>query len=208
MVRALLLAVAALTLASAAQAAPGAALPAAAPVDAMRFDASGLITPAVADALRQIKAAAPAWTNVNLTVGNGPGFVSITEPSLRVSVNGSRSGAGAAYFSGFAGNDSVSFSTSYFGGGWTLFGSGVNVTVSPFGNGYSVWGSVGATSVNCQINRFGSSVSLWGQSGANLNVSGWGNNLQIYGQIDETRFSRSALAVLAATLSLAAPVTK
>src|SRR4051794_7112799 len=97
-----LLALAALLLGSSASAA---SLPA--------VDASGLMTPAVIDALKAIKAAAPQWTSVGMTVSNGPNFVMVTEPALGINLNGSRSG-GTAWFSGMAGKDGLSFSANAF----------------------------------------------------------------------------------------------
>lgn len=187
-----------------------AALLAAAPVAAAvapAVDASGLITPAVMEGLKAIKAAAPQWTPVNMTVSAGPGFAMITESSLRINVTGSGN-RGNGWFSGTAGSDGVSFSASAFGRGFSLFGSGVSVTMSRFGEGFSVWGTVDGKSVSYTIDRFGSGLSVFGQSGANVSVSGWANNLSVYGQLDEARFGRKALAVMGATLALAAPAAK
>jgi hypothetical protein len=193
MVRLLLLAAAALTIASLVNAAPA--------VPAPSFEA------AVAGALRQVKAEAPRWTSVNMSVNNGSGFVSVSEPSLRINLSGSRSATGA-WLSGFAGDAGLSFNANAFGNGWSLFGSGVNVTMTRFGDGYSVWGTVGRQNVSYTISRFGSGLSVYGQSGANVSVSGTQNYLSAFGQIDESRFSRQALAVMGAALALAAPAAK
>lgn len=183
-----------------------AAAPAAAAV-APAVDASGLMTPAVMDALKAIKAAAPQWTSVSMTVSGSPNFVMISEPSLRIDVNGSGN-MGNGWFSGSAGSESVSFSASAFGRGFSLFGSGVSVTMSRFGSGFSVFGSVDGKNISYTIDRFGSGLSVFGQSGANVSVSGWANSLSLYGQIDEARFGRKALAVMGATLALAGSAAK
>lgn len=164
------------------------------------FEAFG---PAVNAALKQVKAAAPLWSSVNMTVNAGPGYSVISDYGLRINLTGAVNGGGA-YFSGQAGEGFASVSANSFGRGWSLFGSGVSVTMNSFGDGYTVWGSVDGRNVSYSINRFGSGLSVFGQSGANLSVSGWGTNLSAYGQIDETRFNRKALAVLGATLALAA----
>jgi hypothetical protein len=183
-----------------------AAAPAAAAV-APAVDASGLMTPAVMDALKAIKAAAPQWTSVSMTVSGGPGFVMISESSLRIDVTGSGN-MGNGWFSGTAGSESVSFSAGAFGRGFSLFGSGVNVTMSRFGSGFSVFGSVDGKNISYTLDRFGSGLSVFGQSGANVSVSGWANSLSLYGQIDESRFDRKALAVMGATLALAGSAAK
>jgi hypothetical protein len=194
MVRASLLA--ALLSLSVPAAAITAAMPAARP---QSFEAG------VADALRQIKAAATQWTSVSMNIRSSNGFIDVSEPWTRINLNGSGSN-GSYRVSGWADREFISLSATPYNyqnpkDGWSVWGSGANVSVRRSGDGYSIWGSVGSQHISATLNRWGGSI--WGLNGGNLSISGSNGSYWISGQIDETRFSRSSLAVLGAVVAVA-----
>lgn len=177
-----------------------AAVPAA-PKATRPFEAS------VAEALGQAKAAAAQWTNVSLRVsGSGDSFYDVSDPWTGVNVSGTRSHDGYFSFSGWVGQEYLSFSANPYeprnqAAGWSLWGSQVTVDVRPSGSGYRAWGSVGRQTFSATFNRWAGGWSVWGVNGANLSVSGFGGGHLASGQIDETRFDRKSLAVLGAVLA-------
>lgn len=168
---------------------------------------SGLLTPAIREALHKIKAEMPQWTSVFMRVSGGAGgFYSVSESSLRINLNG-RKDSEYFRFSGNAGRDFISISANPFSSqdpkrGYTLFGSGLNLQLNPSGSGYHLFGSVDAKHLSLYINRFGGGYSVWGQSGVNLNISGFSDSLSVSGQIDTREFGEKPLAVLGAALAV------
>ncbi len=186
-------------------AAPAAAVGPIAVAPSIPADSSGIMTPSVFEALHQIRKTAAQWTSVSMRIDTQGGtFLNITEPRMRLKLNGTKNGA-YFNFSGHCGQDFISFSAAPLGnGGWSLYGSGVNVNLNPRGNGgYSAWGNVGARNFNLSIDRFGSSYTLWGLDGANLHISGFAHSLTVSGSIDQSRFDAKSLAILGAALAVA-----
>lgn len=172
-----------------------------------RLDPSGtgLVSPELRDALLKIKQAAPKWTSVNLRVYSGSGaWLDVSEPFLRISLNGSRSGTKRYNFSGWVGSEHMSFSADSEGAnGWRFWGFDVNVDARPFGSGWILTGWLGREMVNIHVNKMGDrSYNIWGQSGVNLNGYAWGNDLTLDGTVDLARFNAKALAGLGAALGV------
>ncbi len=174
------------------------AVPVVAAVPADRF-----ITPEVQEGLRQIKAAFPRWTSVNLRVYSGSGtFFDVTESFLRINLNGSKDASKNFRFSGMVDDEFLNVTLSPLPkGGFNAWGFGVNLSVTPSGDGYRLWGNVDSRNVNLSLNRFGDGFSIWGQGGVNLNASKFGRDLTVSGSLDLNQFGKKPLAVLGTVLA-------
>lgn len=166
-----------------------------------------LVTPAVAEELARIRAAAPRRESVSLRIwATGTSF-DVSEPFWRVSLHGSGSTTGRFSFSGFAGGDSVHWSAHpSFGNdpsrGFTLSGGGAHLTVSGSRGSWRVWGSAGGRQQSYSVSAHAGGFSVWGLDGASLSVSRSHASLWVSGQADSARTTPRDLAALGAVLSV------
>ena len=96
-----------------------------------------LLSPADAEALQAIRAAAQRWTSIYLQADCwGGSSCRVTENNLRINLHGYRSGWGSLNFNGSAGNESVNFHADPSDGrdprnGYWITGSQTNVGCRP-----------------------------------------------------------------------------
>ncbi|MBI3554251.1 MAG: hypothetical protein HY077_17270 [Elusimicrobia bacterium] len=156
--------------------------------------------------LSRIKAAFPRWTSVSMRVGLNGSFCDINEGSLRINLNGSKTSWGSWNISGSADNKFVNLNLNPVSNtdpnrGYNAWGSGVNVSVNPSGDGWSLFGSVDGRNFSMNLNHFGGGWSVWGQGGTSLNASSFGNGLLLSGSVDLAQFDKKSLAVLGSVLA-------
>lgn len=170
-----------------------------------------LLGPAARESLDKIRGSMPKQSSVHLRVSKFGSSFDISESFLRISLSGHQTGAGYS-FSGYAGQQYAHLSANARGAdgrhGFDLWGSGINISMTPSGSGWRLWGSADSTNVSLHVDRFGYGWSVWGQSGLQLNIHGGGaQGLTVNGSIDEQRFGRKALAALGAALAVINDVT-
>ena len=167
-----------------------------------------LLSPKHLEALRAIRAAIPRWTSVNLRADCwGGSSCRITEHSQRISLNGHRTSWGSYSFNGSSADESLHTSADPTDSrdprrGYNFWGSQVNLSLHPSGNGYWLTGSMGRRSVSITFNRFGSSWSMHGQSGLNLNISGFNQTLTASGTVDLEQLGPRELAAFGSVLAV------
>ncbi|MCX5796652.1 MAG: hypothetical protein NTY77_14255 [Elusimicrobia bacterium] len=165
-----------------------------------------LLTPALSEGLAAIKAASPRWTSVSMNVDSNDPFYDVRDMSLRINLNGSKSGNAYFSFNGNAGGQYLYLSASPYSSqdprqGYTLSGSMVNLSINRSGSSYSINGWVNHKNIWLQATPYaGGGFSLWGQMGLNLNVSGMGRSLWVTGSVDLNEFDEPTLASLGAAL--------
>lgn len=152
----------------------------------------------------------PRWTYVSLQVSSFGGSLDISEPILRLDLNGRRSG-GRFTFSGFAGDKHLFFSAYPNDAqdakrGYGFFGSDVNLSLAPSGSNFWVSGTVGHRSMSFYLNRAGESFKLSGLSGTSLEVSGLGSEQSVSGYIDPGQFDQVCLGALGAVIGVASTI--
>jgi len=168
-----------------------------------------LITPSVRESVGKILKAAPQWTAVSMRVDfQGAAFHSISEPALRINVNGVRGAGNSSQFFGTVGEDMLNILSHPVSGqdlalGFELFGSSVDVTLDGSGGAYFASGFVGERRVSFSLKRVNRGYFLWGQPGLNLTVDAYGPNLMVSGQFDPARADERLLAVVGMALAVA-----
>lgn len=167
-----------------------------------------LLNPAHVEALRAIRAAIPRWTSVSLRADCwGGSSCRVSEHSQRIDLSGHRTSWGSFSFNGSAAGASLHFSADPTDSrdprhGYNLWGSQVNLSLRPSGNGYWLTGNLGRRSVSITFNRFGSGWSMHGQSGLNLNLSGFNQSLTASGSVDLEQFGPSELAAFGSVMAV------
>lgn len=174
-------------------------LAAAAPAKAPSWGVAGF-----SEKLAAVRKPLHQWTSVSMRVRGG-GFCDVYEPSLRINLSGSR-WSGGLTLQGVVDGVSTYLNANPFGRGWSISGSGVNLTLDSFGRGWQLHGSVDGRWVNLQIDPFGSGFSIWGQGGVNLNASRFAGDVDVNGSVDLAQFNKRQLAAFGAAMALLAPV--
>jgi len=163
-----------------------------------------LVGPAARESLQKIRDAVPKRASVHMRVDRFGSSLDVRENFLRISLSGHKSGSGYS-FSGSAGPQYLHARVNPRGEpkrGFDLWGSGADLSITPAGSGWRLWGRADSTNISLHVDRFGSGWSVWGQSGLQVNVHGGGSGLTVMGSFDEQRFGVKALAVLGAALAV------
>lgn len=169
---------------------------------------SFLLNPTQQEALGNILVAAQNWTSVHLRARTG-NFLEVHEPFLRISLNGHKNGSNYYTLSGYVDREYLNLSARpRFGNdmtrGFSLWGSGVSVDVTPSGrDGWRVWGNAGSSTLSLHITRSGSGhYNIWGDGAGSLNASAFSDSVNINGSVDLTRFGPKPLGLLGFVLAV------
>lgn len=157
---------------------------------------------------RAIQQAMPQWAPVDMHIFATPDGYTIEEMDRRISMYGRGNPAKEWAFNGWAAGRPVTINAAPISDkdprlGYSLFGDSANVWLRPFGNGFSLTGTVGQRPLWLQAEPLVSGGwRLWGQMGLELNAPGTKYNLWVTGRADLSEFNEQGLAVLGAALSV------
>ncbi|MBI5631509.1 MAG: hypothetical protein HY921_11570 [Elusimicrobia bacterium] len=153
--------------------------------------------------------ALPHMVNVNMDVRSRTGgYWEISEPFLWISLGGQKDGSGAWRFAGRAERDFLNFDAypatpEKPEEGYSLLGSGVNISIQPQGDGYSLFGFIDSASLSLSLVREREKeFMVWGQGGVHLATYSFNGQRTLTGSVDLALFGKKPLAVLGAALAV------